>query len=84
MMNNNRLLWAQNYVLWQIKHFTDLGYFNFHVETHTKELILYNKSDEYHKLAKLMRKIIKELTFEDEKKQYAIRKVCNDIIKLLH
>lgn len=84
MMINHRLPWAQNFVHKQIRNCTNLGYFNFHVEKDTKELILYNKTEEYYKLEKLMKKIIKELTFEDEKQQYAIRKVCNDIIKLLH
>ena len=75
--------WALRNVFKQIKHCHERGYMNIDVEQETGELILYENFTEYHKLKKLMMKIMKEKTFEDEKKQFAIRRVCKDIVQII-
>lgn len=87
IMENYRSLrsqeWALRNVFKQIKHCHERGYMNIDVEQETGELILYENFAEYHKLKKLMMKIMKEKTFEDEKKQFAIRRVCKDIVQII-
>ena len=75
--------WALRNVYKQITNSHNKGYINTQVEQETGELIIYKTGIEYYKLKKLMLKIIQEKTFEDEKKQFAIRRVCNDIIQLI-
>ena len=75
--------WALRNVFKQITNYHAKGYMGIDVEKETGELILYDNVKEYRKLKKLMMKIMKEKTFEDEKKQFAIRRVCNEIIQVI-
>ena len=75
--------WASKDVFNQISNCYKKKYMCIDVEKDTGEVILYGNEKHFEKLDKLMKKIISERTFEDEKKQYAIRKVCYDIIELI-
>lgn len=79
-MINPFLNWAEKIVYNQIKNCLEKGYLNdTFVDDETGEVILYNIC-EHKRLKKLMKKIIREKTFDDEKKQFAIRKICNNVI----
>lgn len=70
--------WAENLVFKQLKHYITVNYLS-----NTKiinDMYIHTKKDDKHKLKKIMKKIIKEKTYEDEKKQFALRKICNEII----
>ena len=75
--------WANQAVYKQIYNCIEKQYLqNTSIDIDTSELII---EDEYDKvrLKKLMKKIMKEKTYDDEKKQYAIRNTCNEIMNRL-
>ena len=75
--------WANQAVYKQINNCIEKQYLqNTTIDVDTRELIIEDDDDKL-RLKKLMKKIIKEKTYDDEKKQYAIRYTCNEIMNRL-
>ena len=77
-VSNPFISWAEKYVFKQINYCINMNYLS---NTHIiNDIYLHTTKDDKNKLKKIMLKIIKEKTYEDEKKQFALRKICNEII----
>ena len=75
--------WANQAVYKQINNCIEKQYLqNTTIDVDTRELIIEDDDDKL-RLKKLMKKIIKEKTYDDEKKQYALRSACNEIMNRL-
>lgn len=76
---NPFIYWANEAVYKQINNCIDKQYLqSTTIDVDTRELIIQDEDDKL-RLKKLMKKIIKEKTYDDEKKQYAMRSACNEI-----
>jgi hypothetical protein len=81
--NNPFTNWANEAVYKQINNCIEKQYLqNTTIDEETKKILIADENDKI-KLKKLMNKIIKEKTYEDEKKQYAIRSACNDMMYMI-
>ena len=81
--HNPFMNWGKNTVYKQIYHCIEKQYLrNTTIDETTKELLFEDENDKI-KLKKIIKKIIKEKTYEDEKKQFAIRSTCNEIMNNL-
>jgi len=78
--NNPFTNWGKRTVIKQINNCIDKNYLrNTTIDDETKEILITNEDDK-NKIKKIMKKIIKEKTYDNEKKQYAIRDACTEII----
>lgn len=81
--NNPFTNWGKRTVYKQINHYIDNKYLqNTTVDNETNKILITNEDDKV-KLKKIIKKIIKEKTYEDEKKEYAIRNAYNEIMNKL-
>ena len=80
--NNPFTTWANVQVYKQIKHFISVGYLTDTVIDEEGEIIINTYSDDRKRCIKILKKIKREKTYEDEKKQFAIRKACDDLMVL--
>ena len=71
--------WAKKTVHKQIHNCIEKQYLKNTIIDDTGSLLILDDYDKI-RINKIMKKIIKEKTYEDEKKQFAIRSACNEIM----
>lgn len=82
--NNPFTDWGKRTVYKQINNCIEKEYLkNTTIDNETNALLITNEDDKI-KLNKIIKKIIKEKTYEDEKKQFAIRSACNEIMNIVN
>lgn len=81
--HNPFMNWGKRTVYKQINNCIEKEYLqNTTIDDTTKELH-FEDEDDKRKLKKIIKKIIKEKTYEDEKRQFAIRSACNEIMNTI-